>query len=237
MYFTESTLDDGSISDEDSRDSEYSEDLVNIELRYLHHSLAAPFNQITISWEDYSRGKRLVVFTMYITMKKIHLRLLFDDTNEDDEKGEGSTEEGASSTVQGSTRDEALTNSIKGSTEDDEKGECSTEEGAGSTVEGSTRDEPLTNSTKGLNRSCSERLNKDGGGRLNRGSGGMLNIVCMRIQLVHDPALSYQPKPKTTQYGSKQPCKLCSNTFYSDATLQSHIKDKHSSKLEDVQKC
>ncbi|CAB4310398.1 unnamed protein product [Prunus armeniaca] len=151
MYFTESTLDDGSISDEDSRDSEYSEDLVNIELRTIVEGRGNDDNDPIYS-------------------------VLIDDTNEDDEKGEGSTEEGASSTVQGSTRDEALTNSIKGSTEDDEKGECSTEEGAGSTVEGSTRDEPLTNSTKGLNRSCSERLNKDGGGRLNRGSGGMLNI-------------------------------------------------------------
>ncbi|KAL6279722.1 hypothetical protein ACE6H2_016603 [Prunus campanulata] len=37
-----------------------------------------------------------------------------DDTDEDDKKGEGSTEEGADSTVEGSTRDEALTNSTKG---------------------------------------------------------------------------------------------------------------------------
>ncbi|CAL9030193.1 unnamed protein product [Prunus brigantina] len=64
------------------------------------------------------------------------------------QKGEGFTWEEASSTVEGSARDEALTNSTKGSTEDDEKGEGSTEEEAGSTVEGSTRDEPLTNSTK-----------------------------------------------------------------------------------------
>ncbi|PQM38521.1 hypothetical protein Pyn_20219 [Prunus yedoensis var. nudiflora] len=157
-----------------------------------------------------------------------------DDTDEDDEQGEGFTEEGAGSTVEGSTRDEALTNSTKGSTE--VVVECSTEvvvEGCSTevVVKGST-EVVVEGSTKVVEGSI-EELGDSIDSTDDDGTGPTVWLTDDEdAEETYTPrkAIGYQLKPKTAQYGGKQPCELCSNTFYSDAALQSHIKDKHSSK-------
>ncbi|PQP99373.1 hypothetical protein Pyn_06624 [Prunus yedoensis var. nudiflora] len=140
-----------------------------------------------------------------------------DDIDEDDEQGEGSTEEGAGSTVEGSTRDEALTNSTKGSTEVVVEGSIEM------VVEGSTK--VVEGSIEELGASI-DSTDDDG----TRPTVWLTDDEDAKETPTPRKAMGYQLKPKTTQYGGKQPCELCINTFYSDAALQSHIKDKHSSK-------